>query len=235
MKISLNYSLNHSKNTRKRGNIKFIIIHYTGMQSEIASINRLKNSKSKVSCHYLINRSGKVIKMVEDKYVAWHAGKSKWKNCINLNNKSLGIELVNKGHQYGYQNFTSRQIKSLIQLCKILKRKYSIKKENILGHSDISPLRKHDPGEKFPWKKLSTYNLGKWYKEKKIKTKISYRKTQILFFKNLHKLGFRYFSIDRRKITDKKVIRSFQQHFLPSNVNGKIDQKTFKISCFLIN
>ena len=173
--------------------------------------------------------------MVEDKYVAWHAGKSKWKNCINLNNKSLGIELVNKGHQYGYQNFTSRQIKSLIQLCKILKRKYSIKKENILGHSDISPLRKYDPGEKFPWKKLSTYNLGKWYKEKKIKTEISYRKTQILFFKNLHKLGFRYFTIDRRKITDKKVIRSFQQHFLPSNVNGKIDQKTFKISCFLIN
>ena len=94
------------------------------MQSEIASINRLKNPKSKVSCHYLINRSGKVIKMVEDRYVAWHAGKSKWKNCINLNNKSLGIELVNKGHQYGYQSFTLRQIKSLIQLCKILKRKY---------------------------------------------------------------------------------------------------------------
>jgi len=235
MKISLNYSPNHPKKIRKRGNIKFIIIHYTGMQSEIASINRLKNPKSKVSCHYLINRNGKVIKMVEDRYVAWHAGKSKWKNYINLNNKSLGIELVNKGHQYGYQSFTLKQIKSLIQLCKILKRKYSIKKENILGHSDISPLRKYDPGEKFPWKKLSTYNLGKWYKEKKIKHEINHKKTRILFFKNLHKLGFRYFSIYRRKITDKRVIRSFQQHFLPANVNGKIDQKTYKMSCFLIN
>tara|TARA_B100000963_G_C22389859_1_gene563982 strand:- start:27 stop:734 length:708 start_codon:yes stop_codon:yes gene_type:complete len=235
MKILLNYSPNHPKKMRKRGNIKFIIIHYTGMQSEIASINRLKNPKSNVSCHYLINRSGKVIKMVEDRYVAWHAGKSKWKNFVNLNNKSLGIELVNKGHQYGYQRFTLRQIKSLIQLCKILKRKYSIKKENILGHSDISPLRKDDPGEKFPWKKLSTYNLGKWYKEKKIKFDIDHKKTQILFFKNLQKLGFRYFSVYRRRISDKRVIKAFQQHFLPANVNGKIDQKTLKISCFLIN
>ena len=99
------------------------------MQSEIESINRLKNPKFKVSCHYLINRKGQIVQMVKDKKVAWHAGKSKWKNFINLNKSSIGIELINKGHQYGYQSFSTEQINSLIKLCKKLKKKYSIKKE----------------------------------------------------------------------------------------------------------
>ena len=96
------------------------------MQSEIESIQRLKNPKSKVSCHYLINRKGHVIQMIKDLNVAWHAGKSKWKQFSNLNSNSIGIELVNKGHKYGYQNFSNLQIKSLINLCKILKKKYSL-------------------------------------------------------------------------------------------------------------
>ena len=189
MKIITNFSPNYSKKRRPIKEIKFVILHYTGMQSEIESIKRLKNPKYKVSCHYLINRKGKVIKMVDAKYVAWHAGKSKWKKFINLNNYSLGIELVNRGHKYGYQNFTNEQIFNLIKLCKILKKKYSIKKENFLGHSDIAPLRKIDPGEKFPWKKLSSYNLGRWYKNEKIKFDINIKKPEKLFFKNLKKLG----------------------------------------------
>ena len=123
MKIITNFSPNFSKKPRKLKEIKFIIIHYTGMQSEIESVNRLKNPKAKVSCHYLINREGNLIKMVKDRYIAWHAGKSKWKNFINLNNYSIGIELVNKGHLLGYQNFTKKQINSLIILCKQLKKK----------------------------------------------------------------------------------------------------------------
>ena len=124
------------------------------MQSEIESIKRLKNPKYKVSCHYLINRKGEVIQMVDDRNTAWHAGKSRWKKFTNLNESSIGIELVNKGHRFGYQNFTNIQIKNLILLCKKLKKKYRIKKENFLGHSDVAPLRKIDPGEKFPWKKI---------------------------------------------------------------------------------
>ena len=130
MKILFNYSPNFSKKIRSKADIKFVIIHYTGMQSEIESIKRLKNPKHKVSCHYLINRKGKVIQMVKDKNIAWHAGKSGWKKFKNLNRNSIGIELVNKGHQFGYQNFSKKQIKSLIKLCKKLKKKYSIKKEN---------------------------------------------------------------------------------------------------------
>ncbi len=123
MNIILNLSPNFSKLVRKKKDIKYVVFHYTGMQSEIESLKRLKNPKYKVSCHYFINRSGKIYQMVKDKYAAWHAGKSKWKKINNLNNNSIGIELVNKGHEYGYQNFTNRQIKNLISLCKILKKK----------------------------------------------------------------------------------------------------------------
>ena len=235
MKILTNFSPNHSKKKRKKNNIKFVIIHYTGMQSEVESIKRLKNPLYKVSCHYLINRKGEAIQMVRDNHVAWHAGKSKWKKYVNLNNISLGIELVNKGHEFGYQNFSSKQINSLIKLCKKIKKKYVIKKENFLGHSDIAPLRKNDPGKKFPWMKLSLHNLGKWYITKPINTEINLKKMKTLFFKNIHKLGYRYFEKDKRNSNDWKIIKAFQQHYLPKKVTGKLDQKTYKISHFLVN
>ena len=235
MKIVQKSSPNRSRNLRSFRDIKFVIIHYTGMQSEIESIKRLLNPKSKVSCHYLIKRNGKIIQMVKDTRVAWHAGKSKWKKFTNLNNNSLGIELVNRGHEYGYQSFSNKQITSLIKLCKKLKKKYLIKRENFLGHSDIAPLRKNDPGEKFPWKKLSTHNLGNWYniKRGKVKKNSDKKSNEVQFFKNLYKLGYRYFDIERRNLKDKMIIKSFQRHYIPNNVTGKIDTKTFKISHFL--
>ncbi len=203
------------------------------MQSEIESIKRLQNPKFKVSCHYFINRKGKITQLVKDKNIAWHAGKSKWKNFTNLNKKSLGIELVNKGHEFGYQKFSDHQIKSLLKLCKHLKNKYKIKKENFLGHSDIAPLRKNDPGENFPWKRLSEYNFGKWYNKNSKTSWPNKKKRTLLFFKNLQKLGYRYFNPHKRSKNDKKIIKCFQQHYSPKNVTGKIDKKTFEISHFL--
>jgi N-acetylmuramoyl-L-alanine amidase len=233
MNIIFHFSPNFSKKKRKIKDIKFVILHYTGMQSEIESINRLKNPRFKVSCHYLINRKGKIIQMVKDRNIAWHAGKSKWKNFKNLNQCSIGIELVNRGHKFGYQEYSKNQINSLLKLCKDLKKKYSIKKENFLGHSDIAPLRKIDPGEKFPWKKLSKYNFGRWYKEtKQIKNSIK-KKTENNFYNNLKKIGYRYFSNSKKSSKNKKIIKSFQQHYLPNNVTGKIDKKTYIISHFL--
>ena len=132
MRLAVDLSPNYSKVAKKRRQILFIIIHYTGMQSEIESIERLKDPKAKVSCHYLINRKGNIIQMVKDSNIAWHAGKSKWKNILNLNQNSIGIELVNKGHNFGYQKFTILQIKNLIKFCLKLKKKYNIKKFNII-------------------------------------------------------------------------------------------------------
>ena len=235
MKTIRNLSPNFSKKKRKKNEIKFVIIHYTGMQSEIESIKRLKDPKSKVSCHYLINRKGQIINMVEELHIAWHAGKSKWKKFTNLNQNSIGIELVNKGHRFGYQNFTNKQIKKLLSLCKKLKKKYLIKEENFLGHSDIAPLRKNDPGEKFPWKRMNKNKIGKWYKQVKTIFKQTSKIEEKIFFKNLKILGYRYFYVYKRSINDKKIIKSFQQHYLPGNVTGKIDKKTYEISHLLTN
>ena len=236
MRKIVDLSDNISKKRRTKNQIKFVIIHYTGMQSEIESIERLKDVKSKVSCHYLINRKGSVVQMAEEKNIAWHAGKSKWKNFTNLNKGSIGIELVNRGHKFGYENYTKLQINSLVNLCKELKKKYKINKENFLGHSDIAPLRKIDPGEKFPWKKMSEFGLGLWYKSVKknynLKSKNLIKK---LFFINLYNIGYRYFNPLRRSSTDKILIKAFQRKYNPKKVTGKIDQKTFKISLFLSN
>ena len=235
MKIRTDFSQNFSNKIRSKNKIKYIILHYTGMQSEIESIDRLKNTKSKVSCHYLINRKGQITQMVNDNQVAWHAGKSQWKNLKNLNENSIGIELVNKGHEFGYQNFSNIQIINLIKLCKKLKKKYKIISENFLGHSDIAPLRKLDPGEKFPWKKLSKHKLGCWYKNNHKKIELTdQKKIENLFFKNLNKIGYRYFKINKRTKADKFIILSFQKHYFPQNVSGKIDLKTLKISYFLV-
>ena len=236
MMIKALYSPNFSKKIRANKDIKLVIIHYTGMQSKIESIKRLCSPRNKVSCHYLIDREGEIIKMVDDNKVAWHAGKSKWKNYKDLNKNSIGIELVNKGHEFGYEKYTIKQIKSLIQICKNLKKKYKINNSNIIGHSDIAPLRKQDPGEKFPWKKLHKNTIGIWWKKLQFNSvKYDDKKLKKLFFKNLYKIGYRYFSKNRRHKNDIFLIKAFQRRFLPSRLTGIIDQKTYKISHFLAN
>ena len=160
MKTIVFNSPNHSTKIRKK-KIKFIVIHYTGMQSERACIERLSNNKSQVSTHYLINRIGSIIKMVNEKNTAWHAGQSKWKNSTNLNDQSIGIELVNKGHQFGYENFPKKQISKLILLCKFLIKKYKIKKKifsviQILLLCEKKILEKNFLGILYQKKKLDT-------------------------------------------------------------------------------
>ena len=236
MQKIINLSPNYYKKSRAKSNIKFVIIHYTGMQSEIESIRRLKSKQSKVSCHYLIGKNGKITQLVKENKIAWHAGKSKWKNFTNLNKVSIGVELVNKGHDFGYEKFAKKQINCLISLCKKLKKKYKINKSNFLGHSDIAPLRKIDPGEKFPWRKLSKFHIGVWYQNYNFNSKKLIKDDfSSLFFKNIYKLGYRYFDIHKRGKNDKKVIKAFQRKYLPKKISGKIDLKTLKISHFLAN
>ena len=234
MVITDNKSLNYSKKTRLKTNIRFLILHYTGMQSARVSLNRLKNPKSKVSCHYFIERNGKVCRMVEDDKTAWHAGKSKWKHFNNLNKHSIGIEIQNKGHYINYQNFTKKQIFALIQLIKKLLKKYKIKKENVLGHSDIAPLRKLDPGEKFPWKFLSKKGVANWFRKYKYK-KLDYdfKTRRKIFFKNIYKIGYRFFNLSKQSKKDRKIILAFQRRYLPNEMNGKITDKTLIISQLL--
>ena len=231
-KSSINYSPNFNEKRRFKKSIKFIVIHYTGMKSEKAALDRLTSMQSEVSSHYLITKNGKIILLVPELYIAWHAGKSKWKDKNLLNKSSIGIEITNPGHSFGYKNFTYQQINSTILLIQNLVKKYRINKNNILGHSDIAPDRKKDPGEKFPWEYLAKKKLCTWHniKQKELKKfrkkncKTSQKKE---FSKNLTKIGYRAKNLV-------KVVKAFQRRFRPQLIDGKIDQECLRISQKLI-
>ena len=234
MKIENYFSPNFSKKKRQKNSINMLIIHYTGMQSERASLLRLCDPKFKVSSHFLINQNGKVFRLVSDQKIAWHAGISCWGRCKDLNRNSIGIELVNKGHEFGYTNFKKKQLQSLIKICKNLIKKYKIKSKNIVGHSDVAPLRKIDPGEKFPWEQLAKEKIGIWHNckphiiKKLRKNKIFPKNAKVEFFRNLKKIGY-CFSI-KNKISFAEVTKSFQRHYRRELVNGLIDKECLVIA-----
>ncbi len=231
-KITYKYSPNFNNYKRNKSDIKFLIIHYTGMRKEKDAIERLINIQSEVSSHYFIKYDGKIIQLIPDLYTAWHAGKSAWGKKKLLNDFSIGIEISNTGHNYGYKNYKRKQITALIKLLQNLKKKYKIKSENILGHSDIAPVRKKDPGEKFPWKKLAKKKLSIWHKVnsiilKKLRREKCDKFEKNLFLKNISKIGY-------VKCKTFYMVRAFQMRFRPELVNGKIDKECLKISENLI-
>ena len=234
MKINNFYSPNFDKKKRPINSIKIIVIHYTGMQSERESLIRLSNPKSKVSSHFVVGQNGKIYRLIKDFHVAWHAGKSCWGNYRHINKNSIGIELVNKGHKFGYTSFKRQQLLSLIKICKNLIKKYKIKKKNIVGHSDIAPLRKTDPGEKFPWKQLAKKNIGIWhsYKPNFLKKfrreKIFTKKDKINFIKNLNSIGYNFSTNSKFVFT--KTVKAFQRHYRKELINGILDKECLIIS-----
>lgn len=243
IKTTLNYSPNFDPKKRKTNQIKFLIFHYTGMKTEKAAINRLTDIESRVSAHYLIKQNGEIITLVPDLYTAWHAGKSVWKNYTSLNKDSIGIEIVNPGHDINYKRFSKIQLAALVRLSKFLIKKYRINLKNILGHSDIAPERKKDPGEKFPWKLLSKKKIGYWHnlnqneliKNRNLKTS---SKEKNLFLTNLFKIGYQkkflYNSNFNRISFDQIISKAFQRRFRPEIINGKIDQECLLISQNLV-
>ena len=240
LKITNNYSPNFNTSKRQKKNIKYIIIHYTGMKDELSALNKLTDYKSKVSAHYFIKKNGKILNLVPDLYEAWHAGNSNWKNIKSLNRYSIGIEIQNPGHENFYEKFSIKQLNSLKKLLRFLIKKYKINLKNILGHSDIAPNRKKDPGEKFPWKELAKLKLAYWHKldQKKLE---KYRFKRIKssdknkFFINLHKIG--YVKVQSRGPVSKKklLVKAFQRRFRQSLVNGICDQECLILSKNLLN
>ena len=230
------YSPNFDSRPRKKKQIRFLIFHYTGMKSEKSAIQRLTEIQSEVGTHYFIKKNGEIILMVPDTHSSWHSGISSWGKCRMLNKYSLGIEISNPGHKFGYRKFAKKQIRSLIKLSRILIKKYKIKKNFVLGHSDIAPDRKLDPGEKFPWNILSSNKIGIWHnlnpesliKMRRKKVKITDVK---IFFKKLIRFGYP----SKSKIVKNKykyqalLVKAFQRRFRPELINGKIDEE-----CMLI-
>ena len=236
-KMTVNYSPNFDPKKRDKSKIKYLIFHYTGMRNDRSAIKKLTSLNSNVSCHYFITVSGKVIQMVPELYIAWHAGASSWGNHISLNKYSIGIEISNPGHEHGYRKFNDTQIDALINISKKIIKKYKINKKNILGHSDIAPLRKKDPGEKFPWKFLHKNKIGFWHnlnskRIKNLRGNISELNLDN-FINFLKRIGYRIEYSNSRQL--KRLIQIFQMRFRPELINGKCDLECYEIAKSLKN
>lgn len=193
--------------------ITMIVLHYTGMQDAASAIARLADAEAKVSAHYLIAEDGQVVRMVDEEKRAWHAGKSYWRGTTDVNSASIGIEIVNPGHEFGYRAFPVAQIDALIPLMQQITLKYRITRGNVVGHSDVAPARKEDPGELFPWERLARLRLALPSPTKNL---MDPHWTDGGFLLALERFGY--------DVADAAAaVRAFQRRFRPNLIDGIID------------
>ena len=207
-----------------------IILHYTGMADGPSALAWLCNPRSSVSCHYLVEEDGAVVQLVAERRRAWHAGRSSWRGVEDMNSASLGIEIVNGGHDGGLPPFPERQIRAIIELCRDLGSRHAIAPERILAHSDIAPGRKQDPGERFPWSELFRAGIGHWVPERSAHGAVLKPGDQGAGVAALQAALARYgYGIDRTGHFDEAtrvVVAAFQRHFRQSRVDGIADPGT---------
>jgi len=193
--------------------LSMIVLHYTGMQDAEGAIARLRDPAAKVSCHYLVAEDGTVLRMVAEDKRAWHAGRSHWRTIDDVNSASIGIEIVNPGHDWGYRPFPDEQMAALIPLVADIKARHAITRGNVVGHSDIAPARKRDPGELFPWASLARLRLAL---PRPTKGLMDPHWTEAGFCLALERFGY--------DVADRMAaIMAFQRRFRPELVDGEID------------
>ncbi len=208
-----------------------IVLHYTGMQFAHEAVHRLCDPKARVSSHYVVMDNGSILQLVPEVKRAWHAGVSTWNGDPDINSRSIGIEICNPGHDFGYPDFPARQIAAVITLCRSILTRNIIRPENIVAHSDVAPARKQDPGEKFPWKRLSQSNIGLWVEP------VAITEGPVLQLKDtgdkvteLQKALVEYgYGLNVNGTYDQdtqEVVSGFQRHFRPAKVDGITDTST---------
>jgi N-acetylmuramoyl-L-alanine amidase len=216
------------------GRPDMIVLHYTGMQFAHEAIHRLCDTKARVSSHYVVIETGSIVQLVQEGKRAWHAGVSSWGGETDINGRSIGIEICNPGHEWGYVDFPSRQIAATITLCRSILTRHIIRPENIVAHSDVAPSRKQDPGEKFPWRLLSLSGIGLWAEAgvipdaealKPNDTGVKVTELQRM----LGEYGYGIEASGRYDIATGEVITAFQRHFRPSQVDGIADAATVQM------
>lgn len=195
-----------------------VVLHYTGMQSGATALARLCDKAVKVSAHYLIEEDGRIFVLVDEAHRAWHAGVSFWRGITDINSHSIGIEIVNPGHECGYRPFPEAQMQAVLRLCLDIKARYGLLSQAFLGHSDIAPLRKTDPGEYFDWPMLAQHGVGLWPEKKN--TAILDEHTA---FQLLEKIGYQPATNHEEK---NAVIRAFQRRYRPALLSGMMDDET---------
>ncbi len=209
-----------SPNHDDRGDaaIDMLVLHYTGMQTAEAALDRLCDPAAKVSAHYTVDEGGTVYAHVPETRRAWHAGISSWAGITDVNARSIGIELVNPGHAFGYRPFPEAQIAALIPLCQGILSRHPIPAGHVLGHSDVAPARKEDPGELFPWGRLAKEGIGLWpdWIESDLGPQL------------LTRYGY-----DPDAPLD-AVITAFQRHFRPQKLDGQWDGECAGLLAWLL-
>jgi N-acetylmuramoyl-L-alanine amidase len=193
--------------------VDMLVLHYTGMTNAQAALERLCDPAAKVSAHYLIDEDGTIHALVPEARRAWHAGVAHWAGAADINARSIGIELVNPGHEFGYRAFPEAQIGALAPLCHSILMRHPIPSARVLGHSDVAPARKEDPGELFPWKRLADAGIGLW---------------PVPGDSNLGAQSLARFGYDPDAPLD-KVITAFQRHFRPQSLTGQWDDECARL------
>jgi len=210
-----------------------ILLHYTGMQSGDVALQRLTTAESKVSAHYVVFENGRVVQCVPEERRAWHAGDSMWAGDTDINSRSIGIEIVNPGHEFGYPDYPLRQIAAVISTCKsIMTRKGPFSADLILAHSDVAPSRKQDPGEKFPWGLLSESGVGHWVRAAPIELEGAGLKpgdrgdSVTRLQRALRSYGYGIADSGVYDDATRDVVTAFQRHFRQARVDGIADPST---------
>lgn len=194
--------------------VDVILLHYTDMKNAQEALEWLRNPRSHVSCHYLIDEGGRTYSVVDEAKRAWHAGESFWQGRTDLNSSSIGIELANPGHSHGYVPFPELQIEALIDLLREIQSRWGVSPSRILGHSDVAPRRKQDPGHLFPWYHLHQEGLGLWPSvEQEVCEDVA---------KGLSRIGYEVVSLP-------ETILAFQRHFQPHKLDGVADEETLQL------
>jgi N-acetylmuramoyl-L-alanine amidase len=203
--------------------VDMLVLHYTGMETAEAALERLCDPEAKVSAHYLIHENGDVLQIVEEANRAWHAGVASWRGETDVNARSIGIELVNPGHEFGYREFPDAQLTALDDLCLDIFSRHDVPARNVVGHSDVAPARKQDPGELFPWQRLATKNIGIWPRRL---GSVSSSSDHVAAMFLLYGYEVEYL---------KSTIAAFQRHFRPERVTGVADGETLGLLRGLIH
>ena len=207
-----------------------IVLHYTGMRTGAAALERLRDPAAKVSAHYLVEEDGRVFALVPEERRAWHAGKSFWRGETDVNARSVGIEIVNPGHEFGYRPFPDGQIAAVIELLAEIRSRWSVDDARILGHADVAPGRKQDPGELFPWKRLSQAGHGLWVEPTAAPGPALAEGDEgpgvFALQAGLTRLGYDSAPSGRYAAGTATIVRAFQRHWRQDRVDGIADGET---------
>ena len=211
--------------------VDILLLHYTGMISEVGALTWLASPRSQVSAHYFVAEDGRIVQMVDEAERAWHAGQSFWAGESDVNSRSIGIEIANPGHEFGYRSFPRVQIAAVIALCRDVLSRHAIPPRRVLAHSDVAPLRKEDPGELFPWGELAAAGIGHWVMPALVvagsEFRLGDRGAAVVDLKQRFRVyGY---SLGAESVFDEAtaaVVRAFQRHFRPAQVDGIVDVST---------